>query len=312
MTSIPDPTTDAPTTQALSEGWLACQWCGICVAPADHGRARVVKASRRENGVPIPSLVFHFSTCPACEEICQRAEDLVREHPRPAARIGSQRIADYRVTAALMALDAASLVAPIVRTDADLEDLLILTPSGASALWSRPFGPIVMSDARPNVGWAQRWGHLECDHEAWLAQVQEGFATVLRARMDRASGPVEVGEPRGKGCLFCGVGSVRVSGTSAREGVWTLHTMSESALGGKGSGRVSGAICPACEDSIEWMEVAGPSAMERAFRIVRGLPAMSVDDEPTLVGLVGWGALAGQVRPNQEPWGHLGIPEDLQ
>jgi hypothetical protein len=310
MTSTPTPATEAPTTQPLPAGWLACQWCGIGVAPADQGRERTVTASMRENGVPSPPFLFSFTTCPACEAICHRAEDLVSAHPRLAGRIGSDSIAVYRVTAALMALDAAALVAPAVGTDAELADLLALVPPGAEALWSGAFGPVLMSDARPNVGWTERWGHLERDRAEWLVQARGQFATVLRARAERARGPVEVGEPRGKGCLFCGVGSVRVSAAAAREGVWTLHTVSQAALGGRGSGEVSGALCPACEDSIEWVGTPGPTAMERAFRAARGLPP-SFNNEPTLSGLVGWGALPGRVRPNAEPWAHLDIPEDL-
>ncbi|UMG94157.1 hypothetical protein [Nocardioides sp. TF02-7] len=222
-------------------------------------------------------------------------------------------------------------------TEADLPALLRhLAHPGAAARWE--------ARARPGKHAREPWSHVTEDARA---SVRAAYAALLRERVTERSPDValnpptvhywEPDVPAPGGCLLCGVAAVtvaaaqvaRLGGREAAQAVaWRPLSTSAANLGGpRGPVRVTGHVCPPCDDALASVGAVGPTALERALaehltatgresaaQRFRAALAQTVGKVP---GLTGWGALfytararnVAPPRPNAAPWAHLDLSE---
>lgn len=314
----------------LPSGHLACLACGMPV-PGEGGVVRAEALGRLDvpAGLTQRPVPVEFSRCPACIALHERARELVAEHPRLAARIGSTSVAVDRVECALVALAALGRSLPSGPvSDAELGRLVRhLAAAGASARWMARFVPMVARGVRPGTYALTPWAHVDAE------PLRRGYAQVLRERVAASApasaiAPPQVEEGGGAavpgGCLMCGVSAVHVAAADvARAGgpanaardAWSPRQVGLAALGGRGPERLSGHVCHLCEQAVEHMGAVGPSAMERSLiqylrpEVVGRLPYGA----PRFDGLLGWGTLVADAQrrgtpappPNERRWGHV-------
>lgn len=303
--SAPTPEDEQPVAP-LPEGHLACLACGVAVPPP-HAHTEVLTAYGPREGEPLTQGALRaerritFTRCASCQETYERAHDLMDTYPRVGQAIGSRSIAEHRVSLALLALDALARPAPSI-SEHHLRLLLgHLLPACGGLLWSSRYVPLWGRDAGTRQAAAQRWAHVHPETRSVLA---EAYGALLRARIEA---PRPVHHPEGGGCLLCGVGAVMALPSQS---AWTPKTTSPSSIGGRGPERLSGYLCPACTGAVAEAGSTGPSAMEKALLRHLQVPRRSLAPVE-LVGLVGWGALGDEARPNSSPWEHLGPLERI-
>jgi len=323
----------------LPAGHLACLACGIAV-PASRDGLVVAEAIAREGQPPraprpgaTTVLRTEFLRCDACADRLEVVHRLLDAHPRIRLRLGDDT-AEHQMECALLALAVLGHAASEDTPEAVLLSLLRhLTPPGAAARWLARFAPVVVAGAAPGTCSPYPWAHIR---HGLRQQLREGYAAVLRDRVAANAPPVrlpppEIEEDSGAvpvsgGCLLCGVDAValpasRVAVLGGREEaqreVWRrLTAASPASLGGVGPDRITGHVCPACADALNWVGSIGPTAMKRA--LIEHLRAAGSEDEADrlregeIEGLVGWGALAyaamrsGSVmKSSSSRWGHL-------
>jgi hypothetical protein len=296
-----------------------CAVCGIAVGAGEHSGPVEYRDTTRYtasgNVVGGVQTWVEMTLCPRCWAAEARAAALVDSHPglpRALGPAGATRV----TSSVVMALDYLAVTAP--RPDVDDEEL------GALVRHLGTVGELLAyRRVATDVGASYRWAHVPL---AAREQVRTAYAGVLAERVAATRPPVAIGPPTGgDGCLLCGVGAVLVPARdvvrfggpeSAAGSVWRSVSTTPSALGGSGSDRVAGHVCPVCAKAIEDQSSVGPTSLAAALvaylrvsgaeQVARAVAQADVDGG--VRGLVGWGAT--RLPPNERPWGHLELPEN--
>jgi hypothetical protein len=165
--------------------------------------------------------------------------------------------------------------------------------------------------------------------ESDRGRLRVGYAQVLQEKVARHAPSVRLRPPDGqppmpgvelRGCLFCGVGAVRMPAARvvqlggqrvAERTVWRQLSTKPEAIGGQRSpDRVSGWVCPGCADAVDSVGSIGQTAMRKALVVhLRGsgravaAQRLATSDNARLVG---WG-VTGQAAANEQPWEHISL-----
>lgn len=292
------PTPGMSPVVSLPTSHLACFGCGIAV-PADSDAVRVSLGHRWESvpgDVTAQRAVAEWlvvGACSRCAGIRAQAAQLVEEHRVLQRDLGG--VAQERVEGALLALDVLGTPVPVLRSAADVLQLVSLVHGAGIAF-------VVLQ--RPGVCSSSRWAHVA---EEARAALRDAVGRWMRARLAKPAEPL--GPPADsalRACAYCGVD---------RHDVWEAVAVSTRALGGAPTpGYLEADLCGACADAVVAVGSVGRSSMVRALFAHLGIPRRNVD-EIVEVHVVGFGALPAGTRPNAAPWQHVdasALREDLR
>jgi hypothetical protein len=289
--------------------------CAVCGAACPDGRVTEAKDVTvvTPAGTRQMERMLDLGTCLECRANAERIAAIVAAHPallRARGPVGALRAVQNVVTA----LDVLRQPLPLVAVpDSDLASLIAhLSEVGAG---------VAARQRATEAGQVApfRYAFL-AEHE--VVAVRAAYGGYLHERAMRSAPAVRLAPPRGRGCLFCGVGSVRVAAdTLARHGLamvesytWEQLATTVTSLGRNSPDRASGSLCPSCSKAREAEGAIGHPAMARALvahlrevgddRTADAVESAAKEDR---IRLVGWGALAGDPTPNEQPWDHLDL-----
>jgi hypothetical protein len=301
----------ADNARPLAPGALACRDCGAevrhpKVAEVEYSAARALHMA----GEPVvrpDQTRFTFARCDQCTDRRTRAAALLDEYPSVRRTLGSFAYAIESVDAALVALDALRLkpkvVDRLVGSERDLRLALThLAGAGAAARWSASFIPVTVADARADAHAVRRWAVLSGRE---MQDLSDAYGALLAARID---GPHDVRVPADadvRGCLLCGIGTVRVESSAERE-PWGERRRVKPRLLGAGKGGpeyVTGYVCRACRPATITAGTVGRTAAELAiYAFLNVRPRL---DGTQLPDLSAFAALPLGTPPNAKPWTHV-------
>jgi hypothetical protein len=289
----------------------ACRDCGVEVrhpkaVEVEYNAARAVLMAGEPMVRPDQSK-FTFARCEKCTERRARAAALLYEYPSVRRTLGSLTYAVESVDAALVALDALRLKPKVVdRLLASERDIRLalthLAGAGAAARWSAAFIPTTQADARADTHAVRRWAVLS-GREA--QDLVDAYGALLAARLD---GPHDVRVPADadlRGCLLCGVGTVRVQSSAERDPWGERRRVKARLLGARRGGPeyVIGYVCRACRPATVTAGAVGRRAMELAlYAHLKLRPRL---DGTQLPDLKAFAALPLGTPPNTKPWSHV-------
>jgi hypothetical protein len=326
-------------TITLSAGSLACGDCGCEVTEPRPETVVSVEFVRSGRVTRVP-----MAQCPTCVARDRHAADQARQHLRLGVTVGQFRHsgsgAERLLIDACVAYEAAGVEPPTLKAVSPRELLTAqvehLSGQTARLRWRDMVNPLqgLVADpvrvVEPHTANRERWAHIDEDHRARLRQCAGRVlaqCVALRAP-DAHLTPPDERDPRpaiATGCLYCGVGSVRLTALEvhrrggarlAAQDVWTGRAVRPESLGAKRrqAGRVAGWLCPACQRAAETVGSADSvRSVEYALSTFLGVSSTAASGEELWVpGLQAWGGvvLDGQVPPhgvlpNATPWEHL-------
>lgn len=330
-------------TITLSAGSLACRDCGCEVTEPGPETVISVEFVRAGRVTRVP-----MAQCRTCVARDHQAAERARQYLAVGVTVGQFRYtgsgAERLLVDAWVAYEAAGIEPPTMKA---------VSPRGLLAAqvehmgretgrlrWRDIVNPIqgLVADpvrvVEPHMANAECWGHVDDDSRARLRQ---GASRVLAQCVALLAPDVELTPPEERdprpaiatGCLYCGVGSVRLTALEvhrrggarlAARDVWMGRAVRSESLGARRrqAGRVAGWLCPACQRAAEAVGSADSvRAVEYALSTFLGVRSTTADGREMWVpGLQAWGGVVsdGQassegILPNVTPWAHLSQSE---
>lgn len=289
---------------------FACIRCGvkIDVAPPSYESDDTQSRQRRKDW---EAATYRSIRCEECTTRLALAHQI-------AGQVKGYRPLDYTNNVPHLMDAALSVFAALGQK---MPDPASLTVKDAPALYS-------LAEAGPNWDWMRftdgshnkkdtslaypkAWAWVDDEHRAALRGALGRFQAL---RLAVGAPPTPVPPPAGRGCLWCGIGTVEVSAlkvardgeSNAADSVWEYVTISHSSLGGQSKSpqpSVPGYLCPTCKDAAQFVGGTFRGAMERAALVAAGA---RWDSDITIDGLVAWG-ISGATEPNDFPWAHTNL-----
>jgi hypothetical protein len=328
-----------PETITLSNGAMACRDCGCEVTEPSRGTVVPVEFVRAGRVSRVP-----MAQCSTCAARDHQAAEQAREHLPIGVTVGEFRHtgtgAERLLVDAWAAYEAAGVepptgkaVSPRGLLAAQIEHMGRETGRLRWRDMANPIQSLVADPVRvvePDMASPERWAHVDEDVRARL---REGAGRVLAQCVALLAPDVELAPPDERdprpaiatGCLYCGVGSVRMTAHDVRRhggarqaarDVWAERAARPETLGARRrlASRVSGWLCPGCQRAAETVGSADSiRAVEYALSTYLGVSSTTADGQEIWVsGLQAWGGVvldrqvtSPEGMPNGAPWEHL-------
>ncbi|MFZ1382339.1 MAG: hypothetical protein WAS54_06070 [Scrofimicrobium sp.] len=317
---------NGPIAAVLSEGELACQFCGQAVPKVDQremvrvetmGRVPRNELERQHVDLMVSrgmssGFSVEMSTCPACRVIVGRAEALLEEYPGSLARRTwpQKRYATLFIANALLACDSIGRtpeIGNLFELNALLEQLSEVGTMASYRATIAPFmGPGVTRENAEKHAAGGRWSHLRSKYRLELVgELHRGFNEWM---ISKDPHPLVKRHPEGSGCFVCGVDRVEVL-PKYRGNAWHEVQVRPSQVGGVGNEPVTCFVCWECWNAYQRQENPSWSwslVSERHFEALGTANLVELEViEP--LDIRAWGTTSH--APTLEPFGWTNLEE---